>query len=33
VKEAAAKHYNITMSELNDIILEGVKSNWPSPDL
>ena len=33
VKEAAAKHYNITMSELNDIILEGVKNNWPSPDL
>ncbi len=32
-KEAAAKYHNIPMSEVNDIILEGVKNNWPTPDL
>jgi hypothetical protein len=32
-KEAAAKYHNIPMSEVDDIILEGVKNNWPTPDL
>jgi hypothetical protein len=32
-KEAAAKYHNITMSEVNDIILEGAMHNWPTPDL
>lgn len=30
-KEAAAKSYNIPMSELNNIIHEGTTNNWATP--
>lgn len=31
VKEAAAKHYGVPMSTINDIIREGASENWLTP--
>ena len=32
VKEAAAEYYNVPMSVINDIIMEGATKGWPQPD-